>query len=80
MVANIAAADVVRCQKKPITNMARMPGETKPVYSWIYWKPPFLSMPMKGAIRKAAIIDTSTVTRPIHTIFCSLAAGFTRFL
>jgi hypothetical protein len=36
MVANNAALDVVRLQKKPSKNMAKIPGETNPVYSWIY--------------------------------------------
>ena len=60
-------------------NMARMPGETKPVYSWMYWKPPFLSMPISGAITTASSIDTTTVTRPIHTIFFSVTSGCRRF-
>jgi hypothetical protein len=47
------APPVVLRQKKPSRNIARMPGETKPVYSWMYWKPPFLSMPISGAISTA---------------------------
>jgi hypothetical protein len=54
--------------------MARMPGETKPVYSWMYWKPPFLSMPISGASMTASAIETTTDTRPIHTMRCSLAS------
>ncbi len=34
-----AAAEVVRFQKKPSIKIANTPGEIKPVYSWMYWKP-----------------------------------------
>jgi hypothetical protein len=36
MVAKSAAFEVVRFQKKPRMNMAKIPGLTKPVYSWMY--------------------------------------------
>src|SRR5690606_3370268 len=36
IVANNAALEVVFFQKKPRINMAKIPGDTKPVYSWIY--------------------------------------------
>jgi len=31
-----AAAAVVRFQKNPSIKIAKIPGETKPVYSWMY--------------------------------------------
>src|SRR6185295_12650270 len=45
-----AAVAVVRFQKNPKMKIAKIPGETNPVYSWMYWKPPFLSMPRNGEI------------------------------
>ena len=36
MVAKSAAFEVVRFQKKPRMNIAKIPGLTKPVYSWMY--------------------------------------------
>src|SRR5690606_7326618 len=71
IVANNAALDVVPFQKNPRMNMAKIPGETKPVYSWMYWKPPFLSIPRKGAITTATNIETTTVHFPTCTIFRS---------
>src|SRR5699024_2656556 len=44
-VAKSAALEVVFFQKNPKRNIAKIPGDTKPVYSCIYWKPPFLSIP-----------------------------------
>jgi hypothetical protein len=60
--------------------MAKMPGDTKPVYSWIYWKPPFLSMPNSGAIITARIMATTTVIFPMFTILFSEASGLIFFL
>ena len=78
--ANKAAFDVVLFQKKPMVNNAKIPGDTYPVYSWINSKPPFLSMPIKGAITTAATIDATTAIRPIRTKVSSFAVGFKYFL
>jgi hypothetical protein len=78
MVAKSAAFDVAFFQKKPKMNMAKIPGETNPVYSWIYLKPPF-SIPRCGAIKIAIAIATTMVYFPVVTSDDSLAEGFIFF-
>src|SRR5690606_38141197 len=80
IVAKRAALDVVFFQKKPNKNMAKIPGDTNPVYSWMYWKPPFLSIPKCGAIKTAKIMDTTMVIFPILTNLLSSACLLITFL
>src|SRR5690606_7234539 len=78
-VANNAALEVDFFQKNPRINMAKIPGETNPVYSWMYWNPPF-SIPRCGAMITARMVDTIMVVLPIFTSWRSEASLLIIFL
>ena len=69
-----AALAVVFFQKMPSTNMAVIPGLTRPVYSWINWNT--CSMPVSiEAIEAASATIMTLDIRPVFTKFFSEICG-----
>ena len=60
----IAAVAVVRAQNRPSRKITQMPGVTKPVKFWMYWKA-WPKLPRSGFVMRIAMtIDTTATMRP----------------
>ena len=71
----IAAVAVVRSQNSPSRNITQMPGVTKPVKSWMYWKPCWKLL-RKGLVMTMAMrIATIATMRPTLTSVCCSVCG-----
>src|SRR3954469_9252257 len=76
----IAAVAVVRAQNKPSRKITQMPGVTKPVKFWMYWKA-WLKLPSSRFVMRIAMtIDTIATMRPMVTsFFCSVFGRAARY-
>lgn len=70
MAAAMAPRALARFQKKPTKNMAKAPGLTKPVNSWINWNA-WSRLPSNGAMNTAIIKLIMPNKRPTFTNLAS---------
>src|SRR5688500_10205930 len=72
----MAAVAVVRAQNRPSRKITQMPGVTKPVKFWMYWKP-WPKLLRKGLVMMMAMTIEATATmRPTVTSFFCSVLGF----
>src|SRR3954471_7104243 len=76
----IAAVAVVRAQNRPSRKITQIPGVTKPVKFWMYWKP-WPKLLKNGFVMMTAMItDTIATMRPtITSFFCSVFGRAARY-
>src|SRR5688500_16267292 len=76
MAATMAAIAVVRAQNSPSRKITQIPGVTKPVKFWMYWKH-CEKLLRKGLVMVMAMtMDRTAAMRPTVTSFFCAVSGF----